>query len=106
LVVAAGNAEVSFQSLIHTFRLTVGLRVKRRGFAGVNLEDRSDGGPEMRRENGTSVGDNRVWEAMQSDDIRDEETGEFGGISGLQTFDEMGHLGHLINEHEDRVHAV
>ena len=57
-------------------------------------------------EDGTSVRDNRVWEAMQSDDIGYEETGEFGGVGSLGTSNEMGHLGHSIDEHEDGVLAI
>ena len=106
LVVTAGNAEVSFQSLVHTFCLTVRLWMEGRRFSRVNLEDRGDGGPEMRRENGTSVRDDRVWEAVQSDDVGYEEAGEFRGVCSLGTSDEMGHLGHSIDEHEDRVLAV
>jgi hypothetical protein len=73
---------------------------------GANLEDRSHGGPEMRRENGTSVGDNRVWEAVQSDDVGDEEAGEFRSVGGFGAGNEVNHLGHSIDEYEDRVQAV
>ena len=43
---------------------------------------------------------------MKSDDVRSEELGEFGGIGGLETGDEVTHLGHSIDEHKDRIHAA
>jgi len=75
-------------------------------FSRVDLQDRGEGVPEMGREDGTSVRDDRLWEAVQSDDIGYEETGEFRGIGSLGTSDEMCHPGHSIYEHEDRVLAV
>jgi hypothetical protein len=38
---------------------------------------------------------------MQSNDIRDEESGKFRGISSLRAGNKMDHLDYLVNEYED-----
>ena len=60
----------------------------------------------MRSKNRTAVGNNCIRESVESDDMRNEELGEFGGVSGLRAGDEVTHLGHSINEHKDRIHAA
>ena len=50
--------------------------------------------------------DRGFWETVQSDDVGYEEASEFRGVGDFGTFDGMGHLGHSIDEHEDRVLAV
>ena len=55
LMIIAEDAEVSFEALIYSFSLTVGLRMKGGGFAGINLEDESKCGLEIGCENGTTM---------------------------------------------------
>jgi hypothetical protein len=52
------------------------------------------------------VGDNRIGKPVQSYNMGDEELGEFWGIGGLRTGNEVTHLSHSIDEHEDRVLAA
>jgi hypothetical protein len=86
--------------------LTIGLRVKSGRFSGVDFEDRREGGPEMRSEDGTAVGDDGIGETVKADDVGDEEISEFRGCRGFVASDEVGHLGHAIDEYEDRVLVV
>jgi hypothetical protein len=43
---------------------------------------------------------------MKADDVGDENLGECKSIGRLCAGDEVNHLGHSIDEHEDRIHAV
>jgi hypothetical protein len=43
---------------------------------------------------------------MKADNVGDEEGSECRSISKFHARDEVGHLGHFIDEHEDRIHAV
>jgi len=101
LIVVAGDTEVGFERLIHPLCLTVGLWMKGGRFAGIKLEDGGEGGPEKGGKNGSTVGNNRIREAVESDDVRNEEFSKFRSVSSLRTGDEVAHLGHSINKHED-----
>lgn len=83
LFVIAENAEVGLKRLIHAFGLTVCLRMKGGGLTRINLEDGGKRRPEMGGEYGTAVGDDRVREAVETNDVRNEKLSEFGGVRGL-----------------------
>ena len=106
LFVVAEDAEIGFQSLIHAFCLTIRLWVERCRLASINAENRQKRRPEMRCKNGSAVGDNCIGDSMKSDDVGDEELGEVWSIESLGAWNEVTHLGHSINEHEDRVLAA
>jgi hypothetical protein len=106
LLIVAEDTEVGLEGLIHSFSLTVSLGMKGCGFPRVNLKDGSEGGPEVGRENRTTVRDNGIRKAVELDDVGDKELCEFGSRRGLETGDEVGHLGHSVNKHEDGVVAI
>src|SRR5215469_10680575 len=106
LLIVAKDMEVGLKGLIHSFCLTISLWMKGSGFARVNLENGGEGGPEVGGKNRTAVRNNGIREAVELDNIGDEQLREFRSRRGLETRDEMGHLGHSVDEHENRVVAI
>ena len=106
LLIVAKDTEVGLKGLIHSFCLTVSLWMKGSGFARVNLENGGEGGPEVGGKNRTAVRNNGIREAVELDNIGDEQLREFRSRRGLETRDEVGHLGHSVDEHENRVVAI
>ena len=101
LLMIAEDAEVGLEGLIHPFCLTISLRMKSCGFPRINLKDRSESRPEVGGENGAVVGNNGAREAVELDNVGNEELCEFRSRCGLETRNEMGHLSHSVDEHED-----
>jgi hypothetical protein len=87
LLVVAEEMDVRFELLIHTFRLTVRLKVKSRRFPGVNFENRGEGRPEVGSEDGTAFRDNGIGETMEADNIGDDEFSEFRGCRAVFSID-------------------
>src|SRR5437667_203176 len=106
LIMVAKYTKICFKRLIHAFRLTVSLRVECRRFSRINLQDRSKGRPKMRSEYGSTIRYNRIRETMEFNNIRYEELGEVRRRRRFNAGNEVRHLGHSINEHKDRIHAV
>jgi len=58
------DVEVRFQSLIHSFGLTIGLGMECGRLARINLKNRSEHRPKVRRKNRTTIGDDGIGKSM------------------------------------------
>ena len=77
-------AEVGCHCCVCDFGLTVGLRVVCRRKADRDLQAMTDCFPELSDEEGSSIRDNTVREAMQAPDITKEDLAKVGGVySGI-----------------------
>ena len=57
----------------------------------------------MRRKNRFTVRDNRIRDAVQANDIIEEQTCELGRVSSFETRDKMTHLRKAVDEDKERI---
>lgn len=63
-------------------------------------------GPEVRREERSSVGDNVTRKTVKTEDLTDEVLGKVGGGVGGVARDEVGSFGETIDEDENSIEAT
>ena len=101
LLMIAEDAEVSLEGLIHSFCLTISLRIKSCRSPKINFENGGKGRPEVGGKNRAAIRDNEVRKAVELDYIENKELCKFRSRRGLEIRDKMGHLGHSVDEHEN-----
>ena len=57
----------------------------------------------MRCKNRSTVRDNRIRDAVQANDIIEEQTCKLGPVSGFETRDEVTHLREVVDEDKERI---
>ena len=57
----------------------------------------------MRRKDRSTVRDNRIRDAMQANDVIEEQTCELGRVGGFETRDKMTHLRVAVDEYKKRI---
>ena len=105
LLIVAIDAKVLFDSLVHSFGLSVGLRVEGRRYPIFDAENARQGFPKMGSEDRAAVGNQGLWESMQTNDVVHEESSELCRVCGFRTRNEVDHFRKTVDKDKDSIEA-
>lgn len=106
LLVTDKRPEVLFHDGVHAFGLAISLWVEGGRESAVHDKTLAEGEPELSGELGASVGDDGVGQAVEAEDVLDEQIGKVAGGAVGAAGDEVGHLGEAVDDNEDGVESV
>ncbi|CAJ0966495.1 unnamed protein product [Ranitomeya imitator] len=92
-------SQICFQGLIGSFGLAISLRMESRGKRQVNAHPTTKGSPKPRNKLGTSVRNNILWNAMQTNHMLEEQRHQIRGGRQFRQGYQMDHLRKVITDH-------
>src|SRR5277367_930724 len=106
LLIVAIDAEILFDGLVHTFSLTVSLGMKCCRQSTLQIHHGCKRIPEMRREDRSTVGDNRFRDAVQANDVIEKQACELGRIGGFETRNKVTHFCEAVDENKEGIVTI
>ena len=95
--------EVHLHALVDALTLAIGLGMVRRGVQQFGARRGEELSPERAGEDAVAVGDNRVGEAVELDDIVPKDAGHLRRVGRMMKRDEVREFRQPVNDHHDRV---
>ena len=92
--------EVLLEDLIHSFGLTICLRMSRRRKFPLDLQARQESFPEFRHELRPAIGYDVVGQPVQFEHVRHHQIRRIRGGDPFAAWDEMRHFGCAIDDHQ------
>ena len=99
-------SQVLFHDGIEPFRLSIGLRVKRRGESTVNVARRAESFPELGDKHGPAIGDSGLGETVKFETVLDIQLRKVLGGCCIAAGNQVSHLGKSTSDNEYCITAV
>jgi hypothetical protein len=106
LLIVATYAKILFEDLIHALDLTIDLWMKCGGKTTIDIKDIRERGPKMRGKNRSTIRDDRVRNAMQSDDMIQKHSSEIRCIGSFVTRYKMDHFRETVDKNENSIKSM
>jgi hypothetical protein len=105
LAVAGEGIQHVLEGAVGPFSLAIGMGMEGSGHRKLGAKGVEEGFPEMTRELGITIGDDGLWQAMEFEDVVEEEAGHVGSSGSGMGGHEVNHLGESVHKDNNGIEA-